>query len=376
MASREQGEQEGGRSEEQRGSARTLCRSTWKALQLTACMLVVVGEREERNQSVRRLDEPLSERHSLPREDSDKASSYALSVRLRHSQPIAARLEREEAKLLSSSSTLLSVRPVASYATQTTSTTHIVRLCTSRSAGQGPTQLTPAPSLTLPNQQKSPTANETHTQLDRASLLELQTTPAQLPTGWTIYISRSTPPRDFISNPRKHSRTPSPARPPPAAHRADTHSDPPTRPTARKMAQAGDPIASGAPALSDQGGGGGGPDVGAEASGSGSGAQSNGGVGEKQKKKVKVGARASIACKTCRCVSRTVSLDLRALAREAELTLHLRADRKRKVRCSAEWPICRFCTNRKLECVYEGHPAENGGPMCVSILVCTVQQLG
>ncbi|KAJ8295525.1 putative transcriptional regulatory protein PB1A11.04c [Rhodotorula toruloides] len=102
------------------------------------------------------------------------------------------------------------------------------------------------------------------------------------------------------------------------------------------MAQAGDPIASGTPALSDQGGGGGGPDVGAEASGSGSGAQSNGGVGEKQKKKVKVGARASIACKTCR---------------------------KRKVRCSAEWPICRFCTNRKLECVYEGHPAENGGPM-------------
>ncbi|KWU46473.1 hypothetical protein RHOSPDRAFT_15041 [Rhodotorula sp. JG-1b] len=59
------------------------------------------------------------------------------------------------------------------------------------------------------------------------------------------------------------------------------------------------------------------------------------GVGDKQqKKKVKVGARASIACKTCR---------------------------KRKVRCSAEWPVCRFCTARKLPCVYEGHPAENGG---------------
>ncbi|GAA5989372.1 hypothetical protein JCM10908_001281 [Rhodotorula pacifica] len=62
-----------------------------------------------------------------------------------------------------------------------------------------------------------------------------------------------------------------------------------------------------------------------------------GGVGDKQqKKKVKVGARASIACKTCR---------------------------KRKVRCSAEWPVCRFCTARKLPCVYEGHPAENGGPI-------------
>ncbi|GAA6026997.1 hypothetical protein JCM8097_006027 [Rhodosporidiobolus ruineniae] len=54
----------------------------------------------------------------------------------------------------------------------------------------------------------------------------------------------------------------------------------------------------------------------------------------KQKKKVKVGARASIACKTCR---------------------------KRKVRCSAEWPICTFCANRKLPCVYDGHPAEHGG---------------
>lgn len=39
--------------------------------------------------------------------------------------------------------------------------------------------------------------------------------------------------------------------------------------------------------------------------------------------------------------------------------------RKRKVRCSAEWPVCQFCTARKLECVYEGHPAENGGTMCV-----------
>ncbi|GAA6060533.1 hypothetical protein JCM10212_006897 [Sporobolomyces blumeae] len=57
----------------------------------------------------------------------------------------------------------------------------------------------------------------------------------------------------------------------------------------------------------------------------------------RQKKKVKVGARASIACKTCR---------------------------KRKVRCSGEWPVCRFCTGRKLPCVYEGHPAENGGPTC------------
>ncbi|GAA5996334.1 uncharacterized protein JCM10292_007542 [Rhodotorula paludigena] len=54
------------------------------------------------------------------------------------------------------------------------------------------------------------------------------------------------------------------------------------------------------------------------------------------KKKVKVGARASIACKTCR---------------------------KRKVRCSAEWPVCQFCAARKLECVYEGHPAENGGSL-------------
>ncbi|GAA6051178.1 hypothetical protein JCM3770_002576 [Rhodotorula araucariae] len=57
---------------------------------------------------------------------------------------------------------------------------------------------------------------------------------------------------------------------------------------------------------------------------------------DKEKKKVKVGARASIACKTCR---------------------------KRKVRCSAEWPVCQFCAARKLECVYEGHPAENGGTM-------------
>ncbi|KPV75948.1 uncharacterized protein RHOBADRAFT_52956 [Rhodotorula graminis WP1] len=57
---------------------------------------------------------------------------------------------------------------------------------------------------------------------------------------------------------------------------------------------------------------------------------------DKEKKKVKVGARASIACKTCR---------------------------KRKVRCSAEWPVCQFCHARNLECVYEGHPAENGGTM-------------
>ncbi|GAA5841565.1 hypothetical protein JCM11251_001262 [Rhodosporidiobolus azoricus] len=54
----------------------------------------------------------------------------------------------------------------------------------------------------------------------------------------------------------------------------------------------------------------------------------------KEKKKVKVGARASIACKTCR---------------------------KRKVRCSAEWPVCSFCAQRKMPCEYEGHPAENGG---------------
>ncbi|GAA5862240.1 hypothetical protein JCM8547_007780 [Rhodosporidiobolus lusitaniae] len=59
-----------------------------------------------------------------------------------------------------------------------------------------------------------------------------------------------------------------------------------------------------------------------------------GGAGEKEKKKVKVGARASIACKTCR---------------------------KRKVRCSAEWPVCSFCQGRKMPCEYEGHPAENGG---------------
>ncbi|GAA5835263.1 hypothetical protein JCM9279_004489 [Rhodotorula babjevae] len=57
---------------------------------------------------------------------------------------------------------------------------------------------------------------------------------------------------------------------------------------------------------------------------------------DKEKKKIKVGARASIACKTCR---------------------------KRKVRCSAEWPVCQFCHARNLECVYEGHPAENGGTM-------------
>ncbi|GAA5978426.1 hypothetical protein JCM5350_001162 [Sporobolomyces pararoseus] len=55
----------------------------------------------------------------------------------------------------------------------------------------------------------------------------------------------------------------------------------------------------------------------------------------RDKKKVKVGARASIACTTCR---------------------------KRKVRCSGEWPTCAFCTGRKMDCTYEGqHPAENGG---------------
>lgn len=60
--------------------------------------------------------------------------------------------------------------------------------------------------------------------------------------------------------------------------------------------------------LSDEAGATRGLDAGgAEASGSGTSANANGnggGVGEKQKKKVKVGARASIACKTCRCVFR------------------------------------------------------------------------
>ncbi|GAA6006416.1 hypothetical protein JCM11491_004948 [Sporobolomyces phaffii] len=55
----------------------------------------------------------------------------------------------------------------------------------------------------------------------------------------------------------------------------------------------------------------------------------------RDRKKVRIGARASIACTTCR---------------------------KRKVRCSGEWPTCAFCTGRKVPCTYEGqHPAENGG---------------
>ncbi|GAA5941030.1 Zn(II)2Cys6 transcription factor [Sporobolomyces koalae] len=55
----------------------------------------------------------------------------------------------------------------------------------------------------------------------------------------------------------------------------------------------------------------------------------------REKKKIKVGARASIACITCR---------------------------KRKVRCSGEWPACAFCVLKKLDCVYDGHPAEHGPP--------------
>jgi hypothetical protein len=39
----------------------------------------------------------------------------------------------------------------------------------------------------------------------------------------------------------------------------------------------------------------------------------------------------------------------------------LSLNRKRKVRCSGEWPSCTFCTGRGQPCVYEGHPAENGG---------------
>lgn len=54
-------------------------------------------------------------------------------------------------------------------------------------------------------------------------------------------------------------------------------------------------------------------------------------------KRVKVGARASIACSTCR---------------------------RRKVRCSGEWPSCKFCAGRDgVACVYDGHPLENGGGM-------------
>ncbi|SCZ96862.1 BZ3500_MvSof-1268-A1-R1_Chr4-1g06795 [Microbotryum saponariae] len=48
------------------------------------------------------------------------------------------------------------------------------------------------------------------------------------------------------------------------------------------------------------------------------------------------GARAGIACVTCR---------------------------KRKIRCSAEWPKCAFCSRKKLACEYHGHPAETGGPL-------------
>lgn len=46
-------------------------------------------------------------------------------------------------------------------------------------------------------------------------------------------------------------------------------------------------------------------------------------------KRVKVGARASIACETCR---------------------------RRKVRCSGQYPICNFCASRSLKCDYDGHP--------------------
>ncbi|MBW0484875.1 hypothetical protein O181_024590 [Austropuccinia psidii MF-1] len=46
-------------------------------------------------------------------------------------------------------------------------------------------------------------------------------------------------------------------------------------------------------------------------------------------KKSKMGARASIACETCR---------------------------RRKVRCSGDYPICSFCLGRQLPCVYDGHP--------------------
>ncbi|KAG0145830.1 hypothetical protein CROQUDRAFT_45306 [Cronartium quercuum f. sp. fusiforme G11] len=46
-------------------------------------------------------------------------------------------------------------------------------------------------------------------------------------------------------------------------------------------------------------------------------------------KRIKIGARASIACETCR---------------------------RRKVRCSGEYPICTFCASRSLRCDYDGHP--------------------
>ncbi|KAM0756284.1 hypothetical protein T439DRAFT_320988 [Meredithblackwellia eburnea MCA 4105] len=57
---------------------------------------------------------------------------------------------------------------------------------------------------------------------------------------------------------------------------------------------------------------------------------------QKPAKRVRVGARASIACGTCR---------------------------RRKVRCSAEWPTCTFCSARSLKCEYDGHPAEHGGSL-------------
>ncbi|SCV69421.1 BQ2448_2441 [Microbotryum intermedium] len=67
---------------------------------------------------------------------------------------------------------------------------------------------------------------------------------------------------------------------------------------------------------------------------------SNHNVSPKKKRTVppkpRGGARAGIACTTCR---------------------------KRKIRCSAEWPKCAFCSRRKLACEYHGHPAETGGPL-------------
>ncbi|KAH9818628.1 hypothetical protein DFH28DRAFT_887900 [Melampsora americana] len=45
-------------------------------------------------------------------------------------------------------------------------------------------------------------------------------------------------------------------------------------------------------------------------------------------KRIKVGARASIACETCR---------------------------RRKVRCSGQYPICTFCATRSLKCDYDGN---------------------
>ncbi|GAA5900293.1 Zn(II)2Cys6 transcription factor [Sporobolomyces salmoneus] len=71
-------------------------------------------------------------------------------------------------------------------------------------------------------------------------------------------------------------------------------------------------------------------------------AEGEAGATPRDKKKIKVGARASIACTTCR---------------------------KRKVRCSGEWPTCAFCTGRKMKCTYEGqHPAETTGTSTTSRL--------